>query len=76
MKIKTAIDFINEWYPFVDIIVKDRGNRGYYVKYMAGYPCYTFISKKTIIRIISRSIGSGEQNERLKKLIELQIMNE
>jgi hypothetical protein len=71
---KTSIDVINSNYDNVFIINKDIGNRGYYIK---GYnddksEYFEYLSKKQIIRLLTR----WTTNERMIKLITIQIMNE
>ena len=70
----TAIEFINKHYNNPRIILKDRGNRGYYIKYSwytFNYK-YDYISKKEILK----HMLIGVYNERKKKLITLKIMYE
>lgn len=70
---RTAIECINDWYPKVDIIVKNRGNSIYYVKYeISNEICYDIVSKMDIVNAITRY----EHDERKIKLISLRIFNE
>lgn len=77
---KTALEVINEIFYEPYIIVKDRGNRGYYVLTKGfGYKKYDYISKKEIVSYIFynnryryRDIGKS----RKEKLITLKIMEE
>lgn len=69
---KNPEEIIKEWHPDIDIIRKDIGNRGYYIKYKYKYKYYIeFIS---INRIINH-VMNYENNERKKKLLALEIIN-
>lgn len=67
---KSAIDYLNEWFPNIKVIVKDRGNRGYYILY--DEDSYDYISKKHIIQCLTRY----STNDRFDKLVTIKIMNE
>ena len=76
------IEIIKKWYPNIDLIRKDIGNTGYYIKYTdrkfsfysedPGEYQYKFISKDYIINHLTKY----KNNEREKKLIALKIINE
>ena len=69
----TAIEYLNRRFDNPSIILKDRGNRGYYIKYTIIYSeKYAYISKKEILH----QLLIGVHNPRKRKLITLKIMYE
>jgi len=55
MEIKniTAEDIVKYFYPHAQIITKDRGNRGYFVRYYGEY--FYYISKSDIINKLNNN---------------------
>lgn len=72
--IKTANDYLTEWFPNVISVTKDRGDRGFFILYKNydNENCYEYITKDRIIKCITR----GEKNDRKIKLMVLQIRTE
>lgn len=77
---KTALEVINEIFYNPHIIVKDRGNRGYYILIKRyGHNKYEYISKKEIVSYIlykTRYRYNDIGTSRKEKLIILKIMEE
>jgi len=67
---KSPEEIIKEWYLDIDIIRKDIGNRGYYIKFKYEMR-YEFISLSRIINHITMY----ENNERKRKLLALEILS-
>lgn len=75
MKTITAIEWINKNFTNAEIIVKDMGNTGYYIK--EGYydVRYIYVRKSDIIYSLNKYQWYG-CNSRQKKLYALKIMTE
>ena len=68
-------DVIKKIFPDVSIITKDRGNRGYYIRYNCANS-YSFLSIKEIINYLSYNRYGMDLNDRMRKLLTLRIKNE
>jgi len=62
--------WIRSYYISVSLVLKNKGNTGYYIKFKNND--IKFIHKKSIFRILT----AGTYNDRKKKLMYLKIMNE